>query len=47
MGRGTAAEPSLLAIGAAGHASSVAIAVNHDLLEDDVNRAVDRAQPQP
>lgn len=37
---GTAAEPALLAIGAAGHASSVAVAVNQELLEDDINLAV-------
>lgn len=38
---GTAAESALLAIGAAGHASSVAVAVNQSLLEDDINRAID------
>lgn len=40
---GTTAVPALLAVGAAGHASGVAVAVHNDLLERDL--APDSAQP--
>ncbi len=39
---GTAAQPALLAIGAAGHASTVAIAVHQSLLDDDIDHALAR-----
>ncbi|MGW5361739.1 NAD(P)/FAD-dependent oxidoreductase [Actinopolymorpha pittospori] len=39
---GTTTEPALMAIGAAGHASTVAVAINNDLLEQDIAAAADR-----
>ncbi|GAA5036014.1 FAD-dependent oxidoreductase [Actinopolymorpha pittospori] len=45
---GTTTQPALLAIGAAGHASTVAVALNNDLLEQDLQAATsaaDRVRP--
>ena len=36
---GTTTQPALMAIGAAGHASTVAVAINNDLLEQDIAAA--------
>lgn len=43
---GSAANPGLTVIGAAGHASTVAIAVNNTLIEEDVAREIKEAQTQ-
>ncbi len=37
---GTTTVPALLAVGAAGHASSVAVAIHNDLLEQDIAGAL-------
>lgn len=41
---GSAANPGLTVIGAAGHASTVAIAVNNALIEEDVTREIEAAR---
>jgi thioredoxin reductase len=44
---GTTTQPALLAIGAAGHASTVAVAINNDLLERDTQAETCRIAPRP
>lgn len=44
---GTSAVPALLAIGAAGHASTVAVRLHADLLEQDLSTALARGAPSP